>query len=780
MKLARALLPLFLFHFSFFTSEVQGRDWIHWRGPEQNGVSRETGLPDSFDPKQGVKGNVAWQAPFGGRSTPLVMDGKLYLIQGTGDGINEAEQVVCLDEKTGKFLWKYKVNVFHSDIVSSRLGWTTLAGDPETKSVFAHTTGGYMLCLDPAGKLIWSHNLTEEYGRVTGYGGRVASPIFDSGLVIIGFPNASWGDQGIGRCRFVAFDGKTGQVAWWYDTLNTNRGTFASTPVVAVINGQRLMITGGSDGYLHAVKVRTGEKVWSHRFSNGVINAAPIVDGNLVYCSHNEDNPEPGAIGRVICVDASKIDPEKKTPKLVWEHRGKRFGLASGAVYNGRLYQPEDAGKLFCYDGKTGKHLWEYTYASEVRGAPLIADGRIYIFDVKGRLNIIPLSKDENEAPDADAVFDYKFKDPKGLLVETNGTPIAVNGRVYFLTRNDAFCLEDGSAKRDCGTYTPLPAETKYDETAIAGARIFPADLAAKPGETIKFRLVFMDANGREVKNTLPNPKGQWELPEPPKTKDGYQPPSLEGKIEGGFGDSVLELSKKPAQQAYVDFKSQPFNLRARVRVVPQIPSVLDFEKGIVGGTPPGWVNAQGKFVIKELPDKSGKALFKVNTVENALAAKANGYITLPDASDYTIQADLMGVVEREKLPDIGIVNCRYTLRLDGKVDPATNKREVRLTSWEARNGGRVNTATEFHWQPNTWYTVKLIVEPNDKTALIRAKVWERGKPEPEKWTLEYEDPNPNRNGAAGLYGYISNVGDGGQPGSEAWYDNIRITPNKK
>ena len=33
-------------------SAAQGADWIHWRGPNQNGHSLETGLPDSFEPTQ--------------------------------------------------------------------------------------------------------------------------------------------------------------------------------------------------------------------------------------------------------------------------------------------------------------------------------------------------------------------------------------------------------------------------------------------------------------------------------------------------------------------------------------------------------------------------------------------------------------------------------------------------------------------------------------------------------------------------------------------------------
>ena len=91
-----------------------------------------------------------------------------------------------------------------------------------------------------------------------------------------------------------------------------------------------------------------------------------------------------------------------------------------------------------------------------------------------------------------------------------------------------------------------------------------------------------------------------------------------------------------------------------------------------------------------------------------------------------------------------------------------------------------MNSAVEFNWKKDTWYTARLTVVQAEKSALIRAKIWERGTPEPEAYTIEFEDPNPNRNGAAALYGYVSNVGDNNEPGSAAWYDNIKITPNSK
>ena len=45
-------------------------DWPDWRGPDRDGVSKEKGLPEKWS----LKGeNLAWKAPYGGRSTPVVL-----------------------------------------------------------------------------------------------------------------------------------------------------------------------------------------------------------------------------------------------------------------------------------------------------------------------------------------------------------------------------------------------------------------------------------------------------------------------------------------------------------------------------------------------------------------------------------------------------------------------------------------------------------------------------------------------------------------------------------
>ena len=185
------------------------------------------------------------------------------------------------------------------------------------------------------------------------YGGRVTSPIIDEDKLIIGFLNASWGDQGIGRNRFVAMDKKSGKIIWWASTGTQPKDTFYSTPVVALINGVRTMVSGGGDGGVHAFQARTGLKLWSYPLGPGSINCSPVVQGNLVYIGQGEENEGETTQGRVVCLDGSKVADGK--PALVWRLDGIKAKFASPVLHEGKLYMCGDTGQLYCIDAANGK-----------------------------------------------------------------------------------------------------------------------------------------------------------------------------------------------------------------------------------------------------------------------------------------------------------------------------------------------------------------------------------------------------------------------------------------
>jgi len=217
---------------------------------------------------------------------------------------------------------------------------------------------------------------------------------------------------------------------------------------------------------------------------------------------------------------------------------------------------------------------------------------------------------------------------------------------------------------------------------------------------------------------------------------------------------------------------------RARVRVTSPLPNKFDFSKLPVGAVPGGWVNVTGKYVIEKAPDGT-VALKKVNNNPKPPVARANAFMNLPVLSDYTVQADLLGREKGQNRSDMGLVNCRYTLLIDGKRDSDDNKQRLRIISWESTPKPRVEHTIPFEWKPDVWYRTKLTVEPQKDKALIRGKVWPADQPEPKEWTIQFEDSTPNLAGAPALYGYVSGVHEN-EPGPEIFYNNVSVTPNKK
>ncbi len=206
---------------------------------------------------------------------------------------------------------------------------------------------------------------------------------------------------------------------------------------------------------------------------------------------------------------------------------------------------------------------------------------------------------------------------------------------------------------------------------------------------------------------------------------------------------------------------------RARIRVAPGIPYRQDFEKVPENRSPGGWVNTQGKFAV--VSRDGSKVLKKLANNASPLVARANAYIGMPNLSNYTIEADVMGARKNNDMPDVGVSANRYTLMLQG------NQQYFRLVSWDALP--RVDKTVPFRWEPNVWYHLKLRVDLEGEKGVARGKIWRRGDKEPAAWTIEVEDPVPNREGSPALYGYATGILDN-QIGAEIFYDNVSITPN--
>ena len=269
-------------------------DWPEARGPSRDGTSKETGLLD----KWALNGeNFLWRAPYGGRSAPVVLGNRVYVQNPSGRGATLQERVMALDADTGKVVWEYKFNIFQSDVPPHRVGWASPAVDTETGNIYALGVGATVLALSKDGKLIWERSVGEEFAAFTTHGGRTMSPLIDGDLVIVSAPISSWGAQASRAHRFIGLDKRTGDIIWVATPGGRPYDTAYAAPVIATINGMRLLICGTGDGAVHAIKPQTGEKVWSFVASKRAINTGVVVKDGTVFMSHGDENIDTSELG---------------------------------------------------------------------------------------------------------------------------------------------------------------------------------------------------------------------------------------------------------------------------------------------------------------------------------------------------------------------------------------------------------------------------------------------------------------------------------------------------
>jgi outer membrane protein assembly factor BamB len=555
-------------------------DWPHWRGPEMNGISREKGLVSSWSPEGE---NLIWKnLELGTRSTPIVMNGKLYaLCRHNPDTTTEGEKVVCVDAATGQKIWQNSFNVFLTDAPAERVGWSCVAGDPHTGNVYALGLCDFFQCLDgTTGKTIWSHSMSEEYGMISTYGGRTNMPLVFDDLVIISGVMTGWGEYAVPAHRFVAFDKKNGQAVWISSTRLRPLDTTYSSPVLANFNGQMAIVFGAGDGSIYAMQPRTGKVLWTYDASLRGINTTPLVVGNTVYCGHGEENVfDTTVMGAIFAVDGTGTGNVTKTDKQLWLSPMKMLGRAAPLLVNDKLYIADDGGTLLVVDPKTGAEVGKKKLGRSVFSSPLYADGKIYYLEASGTAFIL-------EPAEKDLRVLHRLRLEDELM---QGSPIASHGRVYIPTSGALYCIGNkDQAPVPADPRPPVPPETPWSaDLTPAQLQITPVESLLRPGQKQTFKVRVFNANGRYLDTK--SVQVAYELKGPGKLDQ--QKPKPDKPEEGTFttpGDAGHVVS-------FVTAKVGNLTSTARIRTVPNFPWTFDFSNGKV---PETWIGAAYRHIV--------------------------------------------------------------------------------------------------------------------------------------------------------------------------------------
>ncbi|MDQ3803719.1 MAG: PQQ-binding-like beta-propeller repeat protein [Acidobacteriota bacterium] len=714
----------------FAAPAARAADWAEWRGPARDGVSAEKGLPSKWSP---AGENLAWKAPYGGRSTPVVMGNRVFLVNTADKGERMQERVMSFDADTGKLLWEHRFNVYLSDVPPHRVGWASPVGDPQTGTVYALGVGGHLVALSAKdGKLLWERSLGEDFGLLTTHGGRTVSPLVDGDLVIVSGVMFSWGAHHRGLHRWMGFDKRTGELVWTSAPGSRPYDTTYAAPIIADVNGTRLLIQGASDGWVHAIKPQTGEPVWRIEVSKRGLNTGVVVKGTTAIITHSEENLDSSEMGMIAALDAS-LKGELKMSQFKWHVYGWQGGFSSPVLDGDRLYQVDNGANLAAFDVNSGKQLWLQNLGTIQKASPVLADGKLYVGTENGKFFII------EPGPTGAKILDEDQLGPAATPEAIIASVAVSDGRVFLVSDSNLYCI---GKKSKTHTDPPQGVASPAPAGAVSHVQVVPADVILRPGQSARFRVRLFDERG----NFIREEKGAaWSLDK------------LNGKADAGqftaAADAVVQTGEVRATVGGVVGA-------ARVRVVPPLPWDENFDAMAADTFPQHWTNTGMKFIVREV---GGKKVLVKTTEGSSLLSRARAFMGPSDLSDYTVEADLLATTKRRQVGDAGVVAQRYALVLFG------NAQKLELSPWQPETA-RV-ASVPFEWKTDTWYRLKLQVE-NQPGGNVRArgKVWPAGEAEPAAWTVERVDPIGNRQGSPGIFGSAL---------AEIYFDNLKVYANK-
>ena len=167
--------------------------------------------------------------------------------------------------------------------------------------------------------------------------------------------------------------------------------------LATIVNGQKLLISGSSDGWLYALQPRTGKIVWEYQLSRRGLNVARRPSTTTSSISGTAKRTPPArTCGAVAAIKADRNGQRHRRRGELWKEMEIGVGKSSILKVDDRLYALTIRARCCVMDAKTGKPIGRPVPLGTINFAsPVSADGKIYHVEKNGRWYI--LTPDEKE-----------------------------------------------------------------------------------------------------------------------------------------------------------------------------------------------------------------------------------------------------------------------------------------------------------------------------------------------------------------------------------------------
>lgn len=372
-------------------------DWPQWRGPERNGLSKDTGLLKQW-PATGP--SVVWKADgLGEGYGSLALKGDRIFAQGTK---GEASAVFALNRADGKLVWSTALGPKGSE---RRGNGPRATPTIDEDRMYVLTENGDLACLRVRdGSAVWRKNILKEFGGSNPGWMISESPLVDGNRVIV-TPGGKTGGM-------VAFDKMNGNVIWASKDFSDEAAY--SSPIVVDVGGVRTILNFTSQSAI-GVRANDGKLMWRHNSpANGTANCTtPVFADNKAFFTSAYGT---GAALLGLTAQSGEVKAQELyfTKDMMNHHGGV-------VLVNGYLYGFSN-NVLTCLEFATGKRMWQNR--SVGKGSLTYADGMLFLLG------------EENQVGLAEATPSAYVEKGRFSIADTGrpswAHPVVIGGKLYI------------------------------------------------------------------------------------------------------------------------------------------------------------------------------------------------------------------------------------------------------------------------------------------------------------------------------------------------------------
>jgi outer membrane protein assembly factor BamB len=163
------------------------------------------------------------------------------------------------------------------------------------------------------------------------------------------------------------------------------------------VKGKDLLISNGS-AVCCAYDPLTGKEIW--RVIGGAESTVPMPvaeNGKVYFYTGSVNNPEGGTYTEMYAVNPDGKGDITGT-NILWKKRDDQSHtqILTPVIKDGLIYTVTSRNYLMCIDASTGKEIWSVRLRADHNASPVIAEGNVWFFSIKGDVLAVKTGRNYN------------------------------------------------------------------------------------------------------------------------------------------------------------------------------------------------------------------------------------------------------------------------------------------------------------------------------------------------------------------------------------------------